>query len=202
MTQLYLIRHGDYIDLEDGKYLDDPGLSPERVRQTELLRDRLARTGEIKTDVLIASPLRRAHESAQILASTLGQPVIPDKELEEWRSDDGSLSPEEFSARWQQVPESQRPFFRWVTNGETWLEFAVRIQQALNRLLQEYEGKTMVLVSHGGIIQASFVYFFGLNAANTPGVSIENTSLTQWVKPENTQKWVLKRFNDYQHLLL
>jgi hypothetical protein len=123
--------------------------------------------------------------------------------IKNWKSgasSDGSLSPEEFSARWQQVPEPQRPFFRWVANGETWLEFAVRIQQALNRLFQEHEGKTIVLVSHGGVIQASFLYFFGLSATNTPSVSMENTSITQWVKPENAQKWVLKRFNDHAHL--
>jgi probable phosphoglycerate mutase len=200
LTNVYLIRHGDYIDLEDGRYLADPGLSPEEVRQVELLRDRLAKTGEIKADLLIASPLRRAQESAEILAPVLGQSVGTDAELEEWRSDDGNLTPEEFTARWQQTPETQRPFFRWTKGCETWLEFSVRIQQALNRLCQEHEGKTMVLVSHGGVIQASFLYFFGLSATNTPGVSMENISITQWVKPENAQKWVLKRFNDNAHL--
>lgn len=198
MTHLYLIRHGEYIDIEEGKYLEDPGLSAEGIQHTERLRDRLASSREIKADVLLTSPMRRAQESAQILSPALGQPVV-DEDLREWRSDDGKLSPGDFTARWQQTPAAQRPFFRWADGCETWLEFSVRVQQTLNRLLETYAGKTLVVVSHGEYIQASFVYFFGLSAAAMPGVSLENTSLTHWFKSEQAQKWILERFNDAQH---
>src|SRR5262245_14375322 len=106
MTHLYLVRHGDSIEglLEDGKY-GDLGLSPEGVQQAERLRDRLAKTGEIKPDVLIASTMRRAHETATIIAPAIGQPIVLDADFEEWRGDDGSLSPEEFMARWKAVPK-------------------------------------------------------------------------------------------------
>ena len=57
MTQLYLIRHADYIyDLVDGQYPKrDQGLSPEGRRQAKRLRDRLATTGELKPDVFIST---------------------------------------------------------------------------------------------------------------------------------------------------
>jgi probable phosphoglycerate mutase len=202
LTHIYLIRHGDYIeDLENGSY-QDLGLSPEGIKQTERLRDRLARTGEIKADVLIASPMPRAKASAEILAPTLSTPIIFDKSFEEWVCDDGTSPPEEFSALWQQIPDVQKPFFRFMTGYETGLEFSGRIQAALNRILQEYEGKTIVLVSHGGVIATSFSYFFGLSGAIPSRVSIgaENTSITHWFKPAHTQKWVLERYNDYHHL--
>ena len=202
MTHLYLIRHGDYIeDLEHDKY-QDLGLSSEGIRQTELLRDRLARTGEIKADVLIASPMRRAKESAEILTPVLGTPIVFEKNFEEWLCEDGTLTPEEFSACWQQVPEEQKPFFRFMAGYETGLEFSGRVQAALNRILQEYEGKTIVLVSHGGVIAVSFSYFFGLSAATPSRVSLgaKNTSITHWFKPERAQRWVLERYNDYHHL--
>ncbi len=199
MTHLYLIRHGEHIDAEDGKYLDNPGLSLEGMRQGERLRDRLARTGEIQASVLLTSPLCRAQESAQILASALGQPVIVDEDFSEWRSDNGNLMPDEFSARWQQTPVAQRPFFRWADGCETWLEFSVRIQQALNRVLQEHEGKTLVLVTHGEVIQAAFLYFFGLSALNTPAVSLDNMSLTHWFTTDHSPAWILERFNDSRH---
>src|SRR3982751_6386273 len=109
LTHLYLIRHGDNIDGPvDGKTVD-LGLSPEGITQVERLRDRLASTGEIKPDVFISSPERRAHESAKIIESALNQPIILDPDFEEWRSDDGSLSNEEFMGRWRQVPEAQKP---------------------------------------------------------------------------------------------
>jgi probable phosphoglycerate mutase len=76
MTHLYLIRHGDYaVGLEGGRY-GDQGLTPLGVRQAERLRVRLATTGEIKADALIASPLLRARQTAEVLASTLGLPVL------------------------------------------------------------------------------------------------------------------------------
>ncbi|HLZ57855.1 MAG TPA: histidine phosphatase family protein [Ktedonosporobacter sp.] len=202
MTHLYLIRHGDYIeDLENGSY-QDLGLSLEGIRQTERLRDRLTGTGEIKADVLIASPMRRAKESAEILAPALGIPIVFDKGFEEWVCDDGTSTPEEFSARWSRVPEAQKPFFRFMAGYETGLEFTGRIQSALNRMLQDYEEKTIVLVSHGGVIAVSFNYFFGLSGATPARVSLgaRHTSITHWFQPTSAQTWVLERYNDTHHL--
>jgi probable phosphoglycerate mutase len=200
LTSIYLIRHGDYDELVDGKPVENPGLSAKGIRQVELLRDRLADAGEIKADAIISSPARRAHETAQIVASALGASVILDEDLEEWRCDRGALSPEEFTARWRQVSDAQRPFFQWVKDGESFLELTARVQLALNRIWQEHESKTIVLVTHGGVIQASFAYFFNLSAATIPGISIENTAITQWTRPAEANRWTLQRHNDHAHL--
>src|SRR5215471_7471458 len=153
MAHLYLIRHGDYIGEVDGKLVDH-GLSPLGVKQAELLHDRLAATGEIKADVLIASTLPRAQHTAEIIAPALGLPVVRDPDVEEWRNEDGSLSEEQFLRMWKEVPREQRPYFRWVSTGENWVEFNLRASSALHRLMHEYTGKTIVLVCHGGIVQA------------------------------------------------
>jgi probable phosphoglycerate mutase len=200
LTSIYLIRHGDYDELVDGKPVENPGLSHKGIRQVELLRDRLARTGEIKADALISSPARRAHETAQILAPALGASVVLDTDLEEWRCDRGALSPEEFSARWQQVPDAQRLFFQWVEGGESFVELTARVQLALNRIWQEHEGKTIVLVTHGGVIHASFAYFFNLSATTIPGISTENTAITHWTRSADANRWTLQRHNDHAHL--
>jgi probable phosphoglycerate mutase len=200
LTSIYLIRHGDYDELVDGKSVENPGLSPRGMRQAELLRDRLARTGEMKAEALISSPARRAYETAQILAPALGASVILDTDLEEWRCDRGALSPEEFSARWQRVSDAQRPFFQWVEGGESFVELTARVQFALNRIWQEHEGKTIVLVTHGGVIQASFAYFFNLSATTIPGISTENTAITHWTRATDANRWTLQRHNDHAHL--
>lgn len=204
MTHLYLIRHGEALEtVQDGKTVEG-GLSPVGVRQSELLRERLLRTGEIQPDVLIASPLQRARETAAVIAPVLNVSVVIDSDFEEWRADDHAvLSADEFNALWANTPDLQKPYLRFVPGGETWLEFSVRVQQALNRLLQEHEGKTIVLVTHGGVIQAAFLYFFGYTASVLPraGVDIGNTSLTHWYRSANRPRWVLERFNDTHHLL-
>jgi 2,3-bisphosphoglycerate-dependent phosphoglycerate mutase len=205
VTHLYLIRHADYIyDLVDGNYPKrDLGLSPEGVKQAERLRDRLARTQEIKPDVFISSPERGAHETAKVLAPAFGQPIILDSDVEEWRSEDGSLSSEEFMERWRQVPESQRAYYRWVEGYENRLEFSLRVHLALNRILQAHAEKTIVVLSHGAFIQISFVYFFGYGEANLQcgaAPEIRRTSITHWYKPHDGNRWILERSNDCHHL--
>ena len=204
MTHIYLIRHADYVyDLVNGEYPKrDLGLSPDGFKQAERLRNRLEASGEIKPDVFISSPERGAHETAQILSSAFNRPIILDKEVEEWRSEDGTLSTEEFMERWRQVPEAQRPYFRWVPGCESRMEFALRVNQALNRILQEHEGKTIFLLSHGAFIQVSFMYFFGYGEASLARASPEigRTSITHWYKSEDSPRWMLERSNDCHHL--
>ncbi len=204
MTHLYLIRHADYIyDLVDSKYPKrDLGLSPEGVVQAERLRDRLASTEEIKPDVFTSSTDRGAHETAKILAPAFGQQIVLDKDVEEWRSEDGSLSTEEFMARWSQVPKSQKAYYRWIDGCENRMEFVLRVHLALNRILQEHAGKTIVVVTHGAFIQTSFTFFFGYGEASLDRATpeIKRTSITHWYKRDDQDRWVLERSNDYHHL--
>jgi 2,3-bisphosphoglycerate-dependent phosphoglycerate mutase len=204
MTHLYLIRHADSLEglKDDGKY-GDLGLSPEGVAQAERLRDRLVRTGELKPDVFIVSTMRRAHETATMVAPALGQPITLDADVEEWRGDDGSLSPDEFMQRWQQVAPSQKAYFRWMEGYENRLEFSLRVHLALNRILGEHAGKTIVVLSHGAFIQVSFNFFFGYGEASLERAApeIRRTSITHWYKPSDSERWTLERSNDYHHLL-
>ncbi len=202
MTNVYLIRHATYDEIADGVELENPGLSAEGIRQAERLRDWLGRAHDIAADALIASSLRRAIETAEILAPALGQPVIQDKEMEECRGDYShlNLSQEEFNARWGRLTASQKPYYRWTRGGESWLEFAARVHVALHRIEQEYDGKSIVIVTHSDVIQAAFGYFFGISPVTIPGVVVETTSITQWLKPERATRWTLKRYNETRHL--
>lgn len=202
MTHLYLIRHADYIyDLVDGKYPErDQGLSPEGIEQAERLRDRLSRTGEIKPDVFISSTERGAHETAKIIAPALGQTIILDRDAEEWRSEDGTLSHEQFMEPWNKLSDAEKPYYRWVEGCETLLEFSVRVHTALNRILQEHQSKTIAILTHGAFIQVSFAYFFGYSVAvpQRAAPEIRRTSITYWFNTGN--RWILERSNDYHHL--
>lgn len=204
MTHLYLIRHGAYIDEVGGKLVDH-GLSPLGVKQAERLRDRLIATDEIKADVLIASTMQRAWHTAEVIAPALKLPIVRDPDFEEWRNEDGSLSGEQFLRMWKDVPSDQRPYFRWTPHGENWVEFNLRATSALNRLVQEYAGKTIVLVCHGGIVEASFTYCFGINIHNLYRASVDTdfTAITHWqllTREDGSPRWLLERYNDRHHL--
>jgi 2,3-bisphosphoglycerate-dependent phosphoglycerate mutase len=202
VTHLYLVRHADSVDgLEDGRYRD-LGLSAEGVAQAERLRDRLAATGELRPDVFVASPERRARETAAILAPAVGVPVVEDPDVEEWRSDDGSLSPEVFMERWRNVPAARKPYYRFVEGYENRVEFTLRVQLALDRIAHGHEGRTVLVLTHGAFIQLSFLYFFGYGEASLDRASPEigKTSITHWYRTGESPRWVLGRSNDLHHL--
>ncbi len=76
---------------------------------------------------------------------------------------------------------------------------------ALDRITRQYEGKTIVIVCHGGVIGISFLYFFGMSTINLPQVGLDtyNTSITHWAKRSSNNRaarWWLVRYNDDMHL--
>jgi probable phosphoglycerate mutase len=73
--------------------------------------------------------------------------------------------------------------------------------------VHEYEGKTIVIVCHGGIVDSSFLYFFGIGALQMPRISFStrNTSITHWHQHNGEifsprPRWHLVKYNDYMHL--
>lgn len=202
MTHLYFMRHAQdiYDEDTDGIYRD-LGLAPEGIEQANKLRDRLLRTEELKPDVFISSPERRAKETAEIIAPALGQPVTLDVDFEEWRSDDGSMTPAKFMELWGAVPKSQKPYYRWYEGGENRVEFALRVHQALNRVIQAHAGKIVAIMTHGAFLQMTFPYFFGFGEASIERAlpEMRRTSITHWLQTKD--RWTLERSNDYYHLL-
>ncbi len=62
-----------------------------------------------------------------------------------------------------------------------------------------------MIVCHGGVVDGSFTYFFGLGAQHLPPVRFHthNTSITQWqcnTDDERPHRWRLMRYNDEAHL--
>jgi probable phosphoglycerate mutase len=206
MTHLYLIRHADYIyDVVDGQYpKQNQGLSAEGKIQAECLRDRLVKRGEIKPEVFICSAERGARETAEVIAPAFETPFVLDKDFEEWRSEDGTLSTEAFMEPWEKLSDDEKPYHRWIEGCETLLEFSLRVHVALNRVVEEHEGKTILILTHGAFIQVSFAYFFGFSTAVRQRAvpEINRTSITHWYHTgkTNTNRWILKRSNDCHHL--
>jgi 2,3-bisphosphoglycerate-dependent phosphoglycerate mutase len=207
MTTVHLIRHGDYRDgpEREGGPLRDLGLTEEGRAQAHRLRERLMADKLLKADVLLSSTERRALETAEIVASALGLPVTPDRDLEEWRSDDGTIPADKFMAQWKQLSERERPFHRFQPDSETGIEFTTRVHSALHRLIRAHEGKRLALMTHGGVIQAAFQFFFGYGDAafRRAYPAAGHTSITGWrseAAASGGERWVLDFSNDRAHL--
>lgn len=205
MVHLYLIRHGDATTTSTNP-LEDPRLTPLGVAQAERLRERLAATSEIKADALISSTMLRARQTAEIIAPALGLPIRYDDEIQEWRfPEDETLNVDEYIEHFKTVAHDQKPFYQVIPGAESWVQFMLRSSVALNRLTQEYEGQTVVLVCHGGVIDASFHLFLRLSTLHLAPASFDtyNTSITHWYRAARDiypMAWVLESYNDVMHL--
>ncbi len=209
MTHLYLIRHGQALSSVENTF-KDTGLSPRGVVQVERLRDRLIATGEITADVLIVSTMLRARQTAEILSPAFNLSMIFDDNIQEWRRGEAealeTVSAEEYLAQFETVALDQKPFFQAMLGAETWSQFLLRGATALNHIIHEYAGKTIVLICHGGIVECSLISFLGLSSFHYPKVYFNThyASITHWWHTQHSKDvapdWVLERFNDTMHL--
>jgi probable phosphoglycerate mutase len=207
-TELYLIRHGEAVTNVQpivGGMQGDTGLTERGVYQAESLRNRLQASGEIKADILISSTLPRARQTAEIIAPALGKPIVLDDEVQEVRVGEADgMTIEEMWAKFGSPDFSRNPFRPIAPSAENWAQFMLRIGTALYRITNEHQGKTVVIVCHGGVIDASFVYFCGMSTLELPriGFYAHNTSLTHWRQRSTTEMpyWRLMSYNDIGHL--
>ena len=107
----------------------------------------------------------------------------------------------------------ETPYARLAPGAENWGEFALRVGTMFDRVTREYAGKTVVLVTHGGVIDTSINVFFQLNTLTVPSFALytHNTSITEWELEhrggfhEHSQvtemaRWRLVRYNDDFHI--
>jgi probable phosphoglycerate mutase len=204
MTNLYLIRHGAYI-FNDKELPYDRGLSAEGIGQADLLKERLAATSEIKVDILISSPAPRAIQTAQIIAPALGVAIEQDEEIEEWRNLNEQNLGQDLGAELRATDYNQRTFYLPGPGCETYAQFIYRACTALNRIIEYHTGKSIIVVCHGGIVEASFHLFYGFSPFQPTPVTMlldpAYTSITHWRKVKvGTDQWMLCEYNDTAHL--
>lgn len=145
MTTILLARHGETDWNRAGRFQGwaDPPLNELGRAQARELAARLA---DDPFDAVYSSDLRRAHETALIVAEPHGVPVIADRGLRE--VDVGSwsgLTRQEIDERF---PGHERH------DGETREAHTERVVGALERIARSHRGERILVVSHGGSLGA------------------------------------------------
>jgi probable phosphoglycerate mutase len=205
VTRLVLVRHGESnttVSRTIGGYRTCRGLSPLGRKQAEALADRLTRTGEVEADVLVSSNFPRAIETAELIAPALHDlPVIVDPAFGE--HDPGpecdGLSFQDFLDRHGMPDWESDPFAVTFPGGETLADFHHRIGRAVHDLDAAHDGKTVVVVCHGGVIDAAFRFLLHLPMSGGFELRTVNTSLTE-LRRVRPGRWQLVRYNDAAHL--
>ncbi|HTH93395.1 MAG TPA: class I tRNA ligase family protein [Candidatus Paceibacterota bacterium] len=107
-------------------------------------------------DVIIASPFKRALETATIVATELGlnqETIISDERIGEWNAgkefDDKPLD-DYFEVR---NAHEDRYGFK-TADGESYVDIIKRAGQFIYDIEQKYQGKNVLIISHGAVTRA------------------------------------------------
>lgn len=209
-TTIVLVRHGESVVTVDqvvGGPRSCTGLSPLGVRQAEALATRLGRTGALRNAAaLVSSTLRRAVQTAEIIGAQVGSGALAieqrDDLCELFPGDGDGLTWAEFTSRYGNPPWDTDPTVPMSPNGESLVAFRSRVGRALDAVAADFEGQTVVVACHGGVVVNSLVHFGilapGLDAH--PVIRVDNTSMTTWRRRRADGPWELVRCNDAAHL--
>ena len=156
VTTVDILRHGRTTADEILRGRIDVPLSGEGYQQ---MRDRVSpyMQESFPWQQLVSSPLQRCANFARDLAEAHGAELAIDQgflEMDFGDWDGRSFeelqreNPELFAKIWRQPHKYSPP------NGESFELFSRRITQAWEQLLEQHQGKHVLLVCHGGVIRA------------------------------------------------
>ena len=157
MIRFILIRHGQTEWNVGGRYQgqSDVALTEEGREQARLLAEHFP-VADLHR--IYSSDLKRAAETAEIIAGRFGLPVTKDKVFRELSFGDWEgLTYKEIVARW---PDAMANFLRHpdklnIPHGETFQEVQQRAMRGLQAIMEDPANadKTVAIVAHGAILR-------------------------------------------------
>ena len=192
-TELFLVRHGESMTNTYANLVAyDPNLTA--LGWAQALKAGAWMAEHAPVDVVITSPMRRAHSTALAIAHAQGLEPIQLAGLEEFSQ-----------SFWDEMPlhHPTRPWWGrtdWIPTFEqapTFMAFRERVLEALSGILERYAGQRVCVVSHGGtmsVLTAAMLGSIHFSIWNT------NTGISHFVWPE-WKRWMVHYLNRTEHLL-
>ena len=205
---IYLVRHGETqgnIDDKAQGHLDVP-LTETGKLQAKAVAERLS---DIEFDAVYSSDLKRAVDTAKAITAQHPELRIQTRsELREYHFGNYEDMP------WDEVSNTDPQLFqRWKNlttridikfpGGESMRDAWKRVGSFLREVLADHRqgNKTILIVGHGGSLQAVLAQLLNLSAANQWFFVFDNTSVTRVREHQYTPNaWRTYQFNDTSHL--
>jgi probable phosphoglycerate mutase len=181
MTELLLIRHGETDWNRQHRFqgqIDVP-LNPTGRRQAARLAERLA--GD-RHDLLLASDLQRALQTAAPLADAWGLPVQAQPGLREqgfglFEGLEVAAVQAGHAALWERWLAHEADFA--LPGGESARQFSARVVAAVQALVQAHPGRRLAVVTHGGVLDMVWRHARGQPLDGRRACEIPNTGLNR-----------------------
>ena len=176
--KIYSTRHGqteyNRLDLILGS--TDIPLNGTGIEQAEILASNVALIKSL--DIIISSPMLRAKETAMKVAERCNIPIIIDERLREWNYG-------EFEGKSRYVDgfaDNKLEFaVRMGKTGESMIQLSHRVYSALDDIIEKYNNKNVLIVSHGGVCRVIETYFNDMTAKEFSGWFMGNCQLIEYL---------------------
>lgn len=201
MSKIYIVRHGETewnkIQRAQGCSNDIP-LSYEGRVQAMAIAKRLK---DENIDLFYSSDLKRAYETASIIAKEHNKEVEKCKEFREislgdWEGLNFNMIQEKYNDIynvWRKTPH-----LAMIPNAEKISDIISRAIGKLEKILKENKEKNILIVSHGITIKVMLSVLMGMEVTNIHKIRQDNTSLN--ILEYDGESYDILLINDTCHL--
>ena len=190
ITTICIVRHGetDWNAQERLQGRTDIPLNENGKAQAMKCGEFLAQTS---WEAVITSPLKRAKETAEIIATYIGEPVmINEAFIEKCFGEAEGMTAEE---REKAYPGKQYPY------QESEEDLEARLLSGLQDIQRKYRDKKVILVSHGAVIH-KILKMMSNQAIVSPQMKLKNACLSTIRFQGELETWIIDDYNQAQHL--
>ena len=181
-----LIRHGETDWNRAGRLqgVEDIPLNATGENQAVLVGDYLRTNGT--WDAMVSSPLKRAKRTAELVAKRLGFKTVVFEDLLRERDygESSGLTREERKARF---PDGNEPGWEPIE------QVRMRCMQVLNQLSQGKNGRNIIVVSHGAVINAMLALLSN-REIGTGKTALENACIS-FLLYNDKGEWEIESYN-------
>lgn len=172
---LYVARHGQTIWNAQNRVC---GITD--VDLTEMGKAQAGELARIVKDknisVILSSPLKRAVETSRIIADICGLPMEVDERLTEQNYGIYEGADRQNEA----FLNNKRNFAYKYPGGESMMQVANRVYGLLDEIKENYAGRNILIISHGGVCRIINTYFRDMTNEEFFKYSLENGKLEEY----------------------
>jgi len=178
VTTIELLRHGTLVGDDTFRGITDDALSDNGWEQMVAALD-----DKNEWDIIVTSPLSCCREFAEVIAQEeeidleineqlkeIDFGEWEDHTLEELMKHDADL----LNAWWQSPTQITPP------KGEDFYDFRARVLKSFKALLEEYQGKRILIVTHSGVIRVILMSILGMQDTNLFRLNVDYGSYSKF----------------------
>ena len=177
--KIYVVRHGQTDYNINGLFQGrkDIPLNSVGIKQA---KETAQKFKNISVDIILVSPLTRAKETAKYISNVTGIKPVIEQDLIERNFGDMEGKPNREDCNIKMLLDYEKNYN--ICNVEPIQSLFKRVSDCLDKIIDKYMGKNVVLVTHGGVAQAIDIYFHAFpENKDLQSIALKNCEVREYV---------------------